>query len=87
MANLPRALAEFICAVSKSEPGVPMPESSLKAALHSLDCLNSSRSAQTDLLMAINGAERVGDLHIEGVPISILRGLLANAVSVEVRNG
>jgi hypothetical protein len=87
MANLPTALAKIICALSKSEAGVPMPESSLRAALHALDSLNSSSSAQTDLLMAINDAERVGDLHIEGVPITILRGILATAVSVEACNG
>lgn len=87
MDNLPTVLAKFICAVSKSELGVPMPESSLRAALHALDSLNSSSSSQNDLIMAINDAERVGDLHIEGVPISILRGILATAVSVEVCNG
>lgn len=87
MANLPTALAKFIGAVSKSEPDVPMPESSVEAVLQALDSLNSSSSAQTDLIMAINDAERVGDLHVEGVPVSILRGLLANAVSVEVCNG
>ncbi|TFB41441.1 hypothetical protein [Pseudomonas sp. F01002] len=87
MSNLPRALANFIHAVSNSQPGVPLPESSLRDTLNALDSLNSSGSTQAALNLAIKDAERAGDLHIDGVPIAILRCLLAAAVTVEVCNG
>lgn len=87
MSNLPKALAKFISAVSDSKPGLPLPESSLRDTLNALDSLNSSGSTQAALIAAIYDAERAGQLHVDGVPIAVLRSLLAAAVTTGVRNG
>lgn len=87
MSNLPKAFAKFIHAVSSSQPGMPLPESSVRDTLDALDCLNSNGSTQAALISAIDDAERAGQLHVDGVPIAILRCLIAAAVTTEVRNG
>ncbi|PMU11724.1 MULTISPECIES: hypothetical protein [unclassified Pseudomonas] len=87
MSNLPSALAKFIHAVSNHQAGAPLPEDSIRDTLNALDSLNNCESAQAALTSAINNAERAGDLHVDGVPIAVLRCLIAAAATTEVRNG